>query len=168
MTEAQDSGRRRRRQGRRSTKPAGTGEGTGSDVAAAGDAGAEVAGSAVNSSVRAGDSESSAGTDRPTSPTGSASSASSASPAGPAASEQPGAKAGSGRRRSRQAGEPSRRAVRDAERGWRDLVGGGSSQLGVSGALRARDVARPDPAELAEAERTVQVVRRQWRPPAAD
>jgi hypothetical protein len=47
-------------------------------------------------------------------------------------------------------------------------VGSGSSQVGVSGALRARDVARPDPAELAEAERTVQVVHRQWRPPAAD
>jgi hypothetical protein len=38
----------------------------------------------------------------------------------------------------------------------------------VSGALRARDVARPGPAELAEAERSVQLVRRQWQPPAAD
>jgi hypothetical protein len=67
-----------------------------------------------------------------------------------------------------QQSEPSARTIRETERGWRDLAGNGSSQLGVSGALRARDVARPGPAELAEAERNVQLVRRQWQPPAAD
>jgi hypothetical protein len=68
----------------------------------------------------------------------------------------------------RQPSEPSGRTLRETERGWRDLAGNGSSQLGVSGALRARDVSRPGPAELAEAERNVQLVRRQWQPPAAD
>jgi len=66
----------------------------------------------------------------------------------------------------RQPGEPSARTIRETERGWRDLAGSGASQLGVSGALRARDVARPGPDELAEAERNVQLVRRQWQPPA--
>lgn len=41
-----------------------------------------------------------------------------------------------------------------------DLVGGGASKVGVSGALRARDVSRPEPAQLEEAERTVRVSRR--------
>ena len=68
----------------------------------------------------------------------------------------------------RQSDEPSARTIRETERGWRDLAGSGASQLGVSGALRARDVARPGPDELAAAERTVQLVRRQWQPPAAD
>ena len=53
------------------------------------------------------------------------------------------------------------------ERGLRDLVGAGPSQLGVSGALRGRDVNRPTEAELAEAEREVVLVRRHWRPPAS-
>jgi hypothetical protein len=74
-----------------------------------------------------------------------------------------------GRRRARQqSSEPSARTIRETERGWRDLAGSGASQLGVSGALRARDVARPGPDELAEAERSVQLVRRQWQPPTAD
>ncbi|MCW2496460.1 hypothetical protein, partial [Jatrophihabitans sp.] len=56
--------------------------------------------------------------------------------------------------------------VRDgADRGLRDLVGGGPSALGVSGALRARDVDRPSPDELAAAERDVVIVRRNWKPP---
>jgi hypothetical protein len=38
--------------------------------------------------------------------------------------------------------------------------------VGVEGALRARDVNRPTAAELAEAERTVVIVRRNWKPPA--
>lgn len=78
--------------------------------------------------------------------------------------------AGSGKSAAprRQPSEPSARTLRETERGWRDLAGNGSSQLGVSGALRARDVSRPGPAELAEAERNVQLVRRQWQPPAAD
>jgi hypothetical protein len=51
------------------------------------------------------------------------------------------------------------------ERGMRDLVGPGHSALGVDGALRGRDVNRPSEAELAEAERDVPIVRRNWRPP---
>ncbi|WP_375493545.1 hypothetical protein [uncultured Jatrophihabitans sp.] len=50
------------------------------------------------------------------------------------------------------------------ERALRDLAGAGSSQLGVQGALRARDVNRPSTDDLAEAERDVQIVRRNWRP----
>jgi len=47
-----------------------------------------------------------------------------------------------------------------------DLVGGGTSHLGVSGALRGRDVNRPTDADLAEAERDIVIVRRNWKPPA--
>jgi hypothetical protein len=53
-----------------------------------------------------------------------------------------------------------------AERNLRELVGGGPSQVGVSRALRARDVNRPTDDELAEAERDVDIVRRHWQPPA--
>jgi hypothetical protein len=48
----------------------------------------------------------------------------------------------------------------------RDIVGAGRSQLGVSGALRGRDVDRPTEADLAEAEETLVIVRRHWSPPA--
>jgi hypothetical protein len=59
------------------------------------------------------------------------------------------------------------RVQRDpAERGLRDLVGAGKSQLGVSGALRGRDVNRPTEQDLAEAEQNVVIVRRHWQPPA--
>ena len=60
-----------------------------------------------------------------------------------------------------------KRAARDAgtDRGLRDLVGAGRSQLGVSGALRARDVNRPTEEDIAEAERTVTIVRRNWQAP---
>jgi hypothetical protein len=51
------------------------------------------------------------------------------------------------------------------ERGLRDLVGAGPSQLGVSGALRGRDVNRPTEEDLAEAEQSVVIVRRHWTPP---
>jgi hypothetical protein len=51
------------------------------------------------------------------------------------------------------------------ERGLRDLIGAGSSQLGVSGALRGRDVNRPTEEDLAEAERDTIIVRRNWKPP---
>jgi hypothetical protein len=44
------------------------------------------------------------------------------------------------------------------------LTGGGPSQVGVSGAMRARDVSRPDDDDVATAERLVQVSR---RPPRA-
>jgi hypothetical protein len=58
-----------------------------------------------------------------------------------------------------------RKAPRDsAERGLRDIVGAGRSQVGVSGALRARDVNRPTDADLSEAERDVVIVRRNWQP----
>jgi hypothetical protein len=54
---------------------------------------------------------------------------------------------------------------RRAERGLRDLVDPGRSQLGVSGALRGRDVNRPTAEDLADAERDTMVVRRNWKPP---
>jgi hypothetical protein len=58
-----------------------------------------------------------------------------------------------------------KRANRDGgERGWRDLVGAGRSQLGVSGALRGRDANRPTEDDLAEAEREIVIVRRHWKP----
>ncbi|MGW5557863.1 hypothetical protein ACWER9_11625 [Micromonospora sp. NPDC003944] len=63
---------------------------------------------------------------------------------------------------------PRRRSTggddRDSERGLRGLVGSGSSQVGLSAALRARDAARPDEDDLAEAEARVVVVRRNWVP----
>jgi hypothetical protein len=58
-----------------------------------------------------------------------------------------------------------RRTPRDSERGWRDLAGNSPSQVGVGGALRARDVARPSAADLAAADRDVVIVRRKWQPP---
>jgi hypothetical protein len=61
-----------------------------------------------------------------------------------------------------------RRGNRESgERGLRDIVGAGRSQVGVSGALRARDVNRPTADDLAEAERDVVIVRRNWKPPAS-
>jgi len=87
------------------------------------------------------------------------------------------------RRASRPAGPPTaaaaavppaqeKRAPKDdrspkedrSPRGLRDLVGSGHSQLGVSGALRGRDVNRPSEADLAEAEATLKIVRRNWKP----
>ncbi|MGC4772578.1 hypothetical protein ACLQ25_26845 [Micromonospora sp. DT44] len=53
---------------------------------------------------------------------------------------------------------------RDGERGLRGLVGSGSSQVGLSAALRARDAARPSDDDLAAAEARVVVVRRNWVP----
>jgi hypothetical protein len=52
------------------------------------------------------------------------------------------------------------------ERVWRDLTGAGPSRVGVDGALRARDVNRPTPEDLAAADRDVVIVRRNWTPPA--
>jgi hypothetical protein len=51
------------------------------------------------------------------------------------------------------------------DRVWRDLAAPGPSRVGVSGALRARDVDRPTEEDLAEAERDVVLVRRNWTPP---
>jgi hypothetical protein len=66
----------------------------------------------------------------------------------------------------RPASPKRRRSPREGggDRGLRDIVGAGRSQLGVSGALRARDVNRPTADELAAAERDVVIVRRNWRP----
>jgi hypothetical protein len=65
--------------------------------------------------------------------------------------------------RTRRTDNPSREGM---ERGLRDLVGAGRSQLGVSGALRGRDVNRPTDEDIAEAEEKVVLVRRNWKPPA--
>ncbi|HEY6747004.1 MAG TPA: hypothetical protein VI357_14935 [Mycobacteriales bacterium] len=53
----------------------------------------------------------------------------------------------------------------DAERGLRGIVGAGPSQVGVLGAMRARDAAKPTAEDMAEAERDVAVVRRHYVPP---
>jgi hypothetical protein len=58
------------------------------------------------------------------------------------------------------------RAGQLSERALRDLVGAGQSQVGVSRALRARDVNRPSEDDLAEAELELVVARRNWQPPA--
>jgi hypothetical protein len=54
---------------------------------------------------------------------------------------------------------------RDPERNWRDLAGSSPSQVGVDGALRAREVARPTDQDRLEAEREVVVIKRNWQPP---
>lgn len=54
----------------------------------------------------------------------------------------------------------------DHDRALADLVGAGRSQVGVSGAMRARDVDRPTEDDLAWAEANVILVRRHWTPPA--
>ena len=56
---------------------------------------------------------------------------------------------------------------KEAERGLRGLVGGGSSQVGVAAALRARDATRPTDEELAAAEANLLIIRRGWTPPPA-
>jgi hypothetical protein len=53
---------------------------------------------------------------------------------------------------------------RESDRGLRGLVGSGSSQVGLSAALRARDAARPSAEELARAGERVVLVRRNWVP----
>jgi len=65
--------------------------------------------------------------------------------------------------------EPSAWPIADGdtvavERGLRGIVGGGSSQLTPSVALRARDAARPRPEDVARAEAELTVVRRNWTP----
>lgn len=71
-----------------------------------------------------------------------------------------------------EAGTPAaKRAVKrpradPAERGLRELVGAGPSQLGPVRAMRARDANRPTEEDLAEAERNLTIVRRNWKPPA--
>jgi hypothetical protein len=63
--------------------------------------------------------------------------------------------------------EPEHRHDHDetvTERGLRGLVGGGSSQVSVAAALRARDAARPTDADVATAETDLVIVRRGWVP----
>jgi hypothetical protein len=63
--------------------------------------------------------------------------------------------------------EPEHRHDHDetvTERGLRGLVGGGSSQVSVAAALRARDAARPTAADVAAAETDLVIVRRGWVP----
>ncbi|MFI5496893.1 hypothetical protein [Actinoplanes sp. NPDC051859] len=43
-------------------------------------------------------------------------------------------------------------------------MGSGSSQVSLAAAMRARDAARPDDGQLADAERTLTIVRRNWVP----
>jgi hypothetical protein len=54
---------------------------------------------------------------------------------------------------------------REAERGLRGLVGGGSSQVRVTAAMRARDATRPSEADLAASEASLIIIRRGWTPP---
>jgi hypothetical protein len=61
--------------------------------------------------------------------------------------------------------QPGRNGERDSDRAWRDLTGNAPSQVGVNGALRARDVARPTREDEAAAERDLPIIRRQWQPP---
>ena len=51
-------------------------------------------------------------------------------------------------------------------RGERDLAGSGMSQVGPTGAMRARDLNRPTDADLAEAQAELEIVRRHWAPVA--
>jgi hypothetical protein len=60
--------------------------------------------------------------------------------------------------------EPVAADTLPAERGLRGLVGGGSSQVSPSAALRARDAARPRREDLARAEANLTIVRRNWSP----
>ena len=88
-------------------------------------------------------------------------------PGGAAGTERVGTER-DGTERSDPPAEP-RRARRprraESERNLRGIVGAGSSQVGVVGAMRARDAARPTAADLAEAERDVVIVRRHYVPP---
>lgn len=59
-----------------------------------------------------------------------------------------------------------RRSSEGDSRAQNDLAGTGRSQLGVDGALRGRDVNRPDDQDLAQAEHDLVIVRRRWIPPA--
>jgi hypothetical protein len=44
------------------------------------------------------------------------------------------------------------------------LIGGGSSQVSVEAAMRARDSARPTDADIVRAEETLTIVHRGWVP----
>jgi len=74
--------------------------------------------------------------------------------------------AGQAERRPGTGGAPKQRRV-EGDRGLRGLVGAGPSQVGVHGAMRARDAARPRAEDLAAAERDLLIVRRHYVPPDA-
>src|SRR5207248_7880061 len=61
--------------------------------------------------------------------------------------------------------QPGTRRRDPAERGLRGLVAAGPSQVGVIGAMRARDASRPRPEDLEAAERELTIVRRYYVPP---
>jgi len=77
-------------------------------------------------------------------------------PINPEAGKPEAGKPEGGKRRSRS--DPT-------ERGLRELVGAGSSQLGPVRAMRARDANRPSEADLAQAEEEIVLVHRHWKPP---
>ncbi len=77
-------------------------------------------------------------------------------PAAPTSTAAPAAGAGKRKGRGRQS---------DVERGLRGIVGAGPSQVGLLGAMRARDAAKPTAEEMATAERDVVVVRRHYVAP---
>jgi hypothetical protein len=52
----------------------------------------------------------------------------------------------------------------DHDRGLRGLIGGGSSQVSVAAAMRARDAARPSDDDIADAEATLTIIHRGWVP----
>jgi hypothetical protein len=60
--------------------------------------------------------------------------------------------------------EPAEPDASAAERGLRGLIGGGSSQVKPTVAMRARDAARPRESDLARAETDLVIVRRNWSP----
>jgi hypothetical protein len=59
---------------------------------------------------------------------------------------------------------PRARTAEDADKVLRGLVGAGPSQLRLDAAMRARDASRPTGDDLAEAEETLVIVRRQYVP----
>jgi hypothetical protein len=149
VTDSAGGARRKRRRASRATGPP---QVRGADMASPGVAGSAVHGTGVPPAAGATDGESGT-TD------GVAADGGAAGATGGAA----GTGAGGGARPRR---APRKRADAGGDRGLRDLVGAGPSQVGPVGAARARDMNRPTAEELLEAEREVQVVRRNWRPPS--
>lgn len=147
---------RRRRRAQRAAGASAAGPVTGSPP----EAGAEHAAGAGQSATGRSSTKQSAGQSAKQAPAGQSAKQSSAGQAtgGTVRSDGP-------RRKAGRAGEPGQA---HGERGWRDLAGSTPSLVGVSGAMRARDVARPSPDELAAAERDLVIVRRQWQPPVSE
>ncbi|WP_106350281.1 hypothetical protein [Antricoccus suffuscus] len=55
---------------------------------------------------------------------------------------------------------------KDNERGVRALIASGPSQIPRITTMRTRDINRPTDEEIAAAESEVEIVRRNWKPPA--